>query len=119
MGRQRIIGPDSNGELLSAIAIEYGPDKLSRSAQRALARNFNPSGEPVVVMYATESCGYCRKAERYFRERGIAYLERDIEKDPSARRDFETLVGTGTPLLFHGYERMVGFDERKVKRKLR
>jgi len=37
-----------------------------------------------IVMYTTPWCGDCKAAERFLRERGIAYEEVDIERHPEA-----------------------------------
>jgi glutaredoxin len=114
MGKQRIVG-QSPGGIISAIAAEFGPAEVRESEQRALTRNFDNSGEPRVVMYATAWCGYCKKARKYFRENRIAFVEYDIEKDSAARRDYNALLGSGTPLLFQGYARVSGFDVRRIE----
>lgn len=117
MGKTRVTGPDRGG-IVSAIAAEFGPENIKPAERKALLRNFDTTGNPRVVMYATVSCGYCKQARQYFSEKGIDYIEVDIERDRSAKRDFNVLGGTGTPLLYHGYARMVGFNQREVKRQL-
>lgn len=114
MGKQRVTG-HSPGGIISAIAAEFGPAEVRGSERRALTRNFDNSGKPRVVMYATAWCGYCKKARQYFRDNGIAFVEFDIEKDRDARRDYDALLGSGTPLLFHGYARISGFDVRRIE----
>ena len=117
MGKQRITGPDRAG-IISSIAAEFGLEKVKDKERKALQRNFDQSGNPRVVMYATDWCGYCKEARQYFTEHGIDYVEFDIEKDRSAKRDFDTLLGSGTPLLYHGYARMAGFNKRQVDSQL-
>lgn len=117
MGNQRIEGPDK-GRVVSSIAIEFGLEHVKKRERKALQRNFDAAGDPIVVMYATERCGYCRQAAAFFAKNDIDYVELDIDKDRSARRDFDVLLGSGTPLLYHGYARMVGFNERHVKSQL-
>jgi glutaredoxin len=43
-----------------------------------------PRPTPSVVLYTTSWCPWCKKAKAYFRSRGIAFTERDIEADPGA-----------------------------------
>ena len=117
MGKRRITGPERGG-IISAIASEFGPEHVKPKERDALRRNFDGAGDPRVVMYATDWCGYCKKARRYFAKNDIDYIELDIEKDSSAKRDFEILYGSGTPLLFHGYARMSGFNERQIESQL-
>jgi glutaredoxin len=69
-----------------------------------------------VVMYATEWCGYCRKARAYFRKHNIPYTEHDIEKSESALKAFRMLGGRGVPLIVVGDQRMSGFSEGGFRR---
>jgi glutaredoxin len=114
LGSQRVTGPDA-GSFISAVALELGPESVKEREAKALARHFNSSGEPLLVMYATDWCGYCDKARDYFVENGIAFVEFDIEKDGKAERAYEILKGTGTPLLYNGYQRVSGWNERRIK----
>jgi glutaredoxin len=117
MGKQRVTGRDRGG-IISSVAAEFGLEKVKEIERKALQRNFDASGNARLVMYATERCGYCKKARQYFVENGIDYVEYDIERDRLARRDYDALLGTGTPLLYNGYARMAGFNERQIKSRL-
>jgi len=71
-----------------------------------------------VVMYSTAWCPYCKKARNYFREKGIRFVEYDVEKLPNRMREFKKLGGTGYPLILigknqqmHGFS-VSGFDRR-------
>ncbi len=115
MGRQRVTG-HSPGNVISAIAAEFGPDRVRASERRALQRNFDLVGKPRVVMYATAWCGYCDKAREYFLDNGIDFVEFDIEEDREAKRDYDALLGSGTPLLYFGYARINGFDRKRIEK---
>ena len=115
MGHQRVIG-HSPGDIISALAIEFGPAHIKSRELSALQRNFDGANDPRVVMYATAWCGYCKKARQYFTDNGIEFVEYDIEKDRAAKRDYDTLLGSGTPLLYQGYTRVVGFDQRRIEK---
>ena len=41
---------------------------------------------PKVELYTTSWCPWCKKAKAFFRSRGIAFIEYDIEKDKEAER---------------------------------
>lgn len=69
------------------------------------------AGKPKkVVMYSTEWCGVCKKAERYFRQKGIPFRKRDIDKSSSARKQYDRLGGRGVPLILVGKKRLDGFS---------
>lgn len=117
MGKSRVTGPEPGG-IISSLAAEFGPESVKPAERTALKRNFDPAGDPRVVMYATDWCGYCKQARQYFADNDISYVEFDIEKDRKAERDFDVLRGSGTPLLYHGYARAVGFNARQIERQL-
>ena len=62
-----------------------------------------------VVMYSTSWCGYCAKARQYFKSKGIAFKEYDIEKNKKAKRKYDRLGGQGVPLILVGKKSMRGF----------
>jgi len=64
-----------------------------------------------IEIYTTPTCPYCKQAMNYMDERGIAYLEKDIENDSGNRREFEDLGGNGVPLIIVYGQPMSGFDE--------
>ncbi|MFJ7883713.1 glutaredoxin family protein [Pseudomonas sp. NPDC096917] len=72
-----------------------------------IERVLNPSGvvseqtraSARVVLYSTPWCGYCKATRRFLDQKGIAFKEFDIEKDPAARQAYEALGGRGIPIL--------------------
>lgn len=69
-----------------------------------------------VVMYATQWCGYCKKARRYFQKKNIAYTEYDVEKNAQAYKAYLALKPSGYPLIFVDGQRMNGFSETGFER---
>jgi glutaredoxin-like YruB-family protein len=69
-----------------------------------------------VVMYTTQSCGYCKQARRYFEAKDIPYTEYDIEKDETARLEHERLGGRGVPLIQVGEQLVHGFDTARFEK---
>lgn len=63
------------------------------------------------VLYATQWCGYCKKARELFNERGISFREYDIERSAEGQAQYEKLGGKGVPVIvingtvIHGYDR--------------
>ena len=101
--------------ILYALAETYGERVLSNKEQSTTRNHFDTAGSPVVVMYATKSCGFCAKAEKYFSSKGIEYKYLNIDKSKKARHGFEVLKGSGTPLIYVGYRRVQGFNQNEVK----
>jgi glutaredoxin len=79
-----------------------------------------PATRALVVIYGAEWCGACHDAARYLRKKGIAYVEKDVEKDPSAAREMqEKLAQRGLhagsiPVLDVRGKVMVGFNPAEV-----
>ena len=83
--------------------------------------DFLPEKKPAansmeVVMYATSWCPYCRQARQYFKRRGIAYREYDIERNPDAKSRYDSLGGKGVPLILIGDRKMSGFSVERFER---
>lgn len=79
-----------------------------------------PATRGVVVIYGAEWCGACHEAAKYFRRKGIAYVEKDIEKDPAAAREMQQKLArnglhTGSiPVLDVRGKVIVGFSPGQV-----
>ena len=75
---------------------------------------------PKVELYSTAWCVYCRKAREFFRSRGIAFIEYDIEKDANAARRKNQLTDRRTvPFAVINGKRIHGFDQGAYIRALK
>ena len=75
--------------------------------------------QPEVVMYATEWCGYCAAARRFFNANGILFTERDIEKSGEAHDRHRKLGGRGVPLIVIDGEPIHGYNEQTLRARLK
>ncbi len=79
-----------------------------------------PESRSVVVIYGAEWCGACHEAARYLRRKGIAYVDKDIEKDPAAAREMQQkLAKSGLhegsiPVIDVRGKVMVGFNPAEI-----
>ena len=78
-----------------------------------------------VIIYGASWCGACHEAAAFLRGRGIAFVERDIEHDPNARKTIErTASAAGIPtnsipiIDFRGTI-LRGFDPERLERAIR
>jgi glutaredoxin-like YruB-family protein len=72
-----------------------------------------------VVMYSTAWCGVCRRARQYFEQKGIAFVEHDVDDDPRAREEYLRLnPRRSVPTIKVGDEVVVGFSALAVERAL-
>jgi len=103
----------------------FGDRPPGGSAPRALDPQINIITRPAVqgplaaahevVIYTAEWCGVCRKAKGYFKDKGIAYREYDIEKSRKGRQDYARLKGTGVPIILVGEHRLNGFSPARFE----
>jgi glutaredoxin len=90
---------------------------VRRGANRALLHRAGVyrDGEPrIPVLYGTDWCGYCAAARAWFTARGMAFRDLDIERDPDARRQYDTIGLSGVPVVV--YEDMIwnGFSDESM-----
>lgn len=71
-----------------------------------------------ITMYSTSWCGYCSAARRWFGERGWPFVERNIEQDEAAARDFRRIArpSGGVPVIVVGEQVLRGFDPARIER---
>jgi glutaredoxin len=79
-----------------------------------------PSARSAVIIYGAEWCGACHDAARYLRSKGIAFVEKDVEKDPGAAREMQQklahngLHSGSIPVIDVRGHVMVGFNPHEV-----
>ena len=74
---------------------------------------------PKVLLFSTSTCSWCRRAKRYFKDRGVPFKEIKIERDPDAARDIVRKTGqTGVPVIKIGSKWIVGFDRERIEKEL-
>jgi glutaredoxin 3 len=72
-----------------------------------------------VVLFSTSTCSWCRRAKRYFKERGVPFKEINVERDPDAARDIVRKTGqTGVPVIKIGSKWIIGVDKERIDKEL-
>jgi glutaredoxin 3 len=72
-----------------------------------------------VLLFSTSTCSWCRRAKRYFKDRGVPFKEINIERDPDAARDIVRKTGqAGVPVIKIGSKWIVGFDRERIEKEL-
>jgi glutaredoxin len=83
-----------------------------------------PSAEPAIIIYGAEWCGACHDAARYLKSKGIAFVEKDVEKDPAAAREMQAklakngLRSGSIPVIDVRGKVMVGFSAPAIENAL-
>ncbi len=68
---------------------------------------------PRIVMYATDWCPFCQRAESLLRAKGVAAFEKIlVDEVPGARAEMMTRSGRRTvPQIYIGERHIGGFDD--------
>ena len=86
---------------------QHGKKLVSTSSNKEVATN-----KPMVELFVTSWCPYCKKAKNYLNNKGIAFKEYDIEADKAAADRMEKLSpGSGIPVAVIRGVVVQGFDE--------
>jgi len=68
-----------------------------------------------IVVYTSNTCGYCHLAKDYLNENKIEFTEKNVSSDPQARKDLMSLGFMGVPVIFVDEEVIQGFDKDKLE----
>lgn len=68
-----------------------------------------------VTIYTSSTCGYCTLAKEYLNEKGVNYVEKNIQKDPNARKELMQKGYMGVPVIIVDGEEIVGFDKNRLE----
>ncbi len=64
-----------------------------------------------VEIYSTPSCGYCKLAKEFMKERNVEFTEYDVAADIEKRQEMVEKSGQmGVPVIDIDGELMIGFD---------
>ncbi|NLW23491.1 MAG: glutaredoxin family protein [Tissierellia bacterium] len=67
-----------------------------------------------VVVYTSNTCPYCVTAKEYLQEKGISFVEKNIQTDKEARKELMAMGHMGVPVIVIDGEEVVGFDRPKI-----
>lgn len=68
-----------------------------------------------VIIYSTQTCGYCKMAKEFFAEHNVSYAEYDVGTDLEKRKEMIEKSGQmGVPVIVIDDEITVGFDKPRL-----
>lgn len=76
------------------------------------------AAQKTVVMYSTPTCGYCKKARRFFETNAIPYSDRNVDASLAAAKEMQALGGRGVPTIKIDDHVIFGWDESAVRNSL-
>jgi len=74
-------------------------------------------GEPTVhaiTLFTQAACEYSEMVRLHLESRGQRWLERDVDRDPTARQELIDLGANGTPVTVINGEVVIGYDEESI-----
>lgn len=113
LGSQTVVG-NARTLLISALAETYGESVLTPGERMAMRNHFDQNGNPLVVLYGTQWCPYCKRQRQYFADHGVSYSDVDVESSSAGKLAYDTLQGGGYPLVYVGYRRFDGYKEKEI-----
>ena len=67
---------------------------------------------PEVVMYCTDVCPYCQRAERLLKSKGVKIRKIRVDEDRGKLKEMIKLTGRNTvPQIYIGKKHVGGFDD--------
>ncbi len=110
---------DGNYEVRK-VAREVFEGFISKPSKKPESAALASAGD--IIIYGASWCGACKQAKRFFRDKGVAFVEKDIEKEPGARTEMQQkaraqgVSTSGIPVLDVKGTMMGGFDPNAVER---
>jgi glutaredoxin len=74
--------------------------------------------EREVVIYTKNDCAYCQQEKEFLSEKGIEFIEKNIQEDQQAFLELVEMGYQTTPLTTIDGEVVVGFEPRELEEKL-
>ena len=61
---------------------------------------------------------FCNQAKEYLSQKGVAFQEKDVARDPGALAELKKLGYMTTPVIVIDGSVIVGFDDKKIDQAL-
>ncbi|NLY36898.1 MAG: glutaredoxin family protein [Tissierellia bacterium] len=75
--------------------------------------------EKQIIIYTSNTCGYCHAAKDYLDSLGVEYQERNVSTDMEARKELMQKGFMGVPVLLVDEEVIQGFDKARIDQLLK
>lgn len=73
--------------------------------------------KPSVTIYSTAWCGFCKMTRQYLDQKGIQYVDKNIEEDAAAYKELLQKIGgdyRGVPVTDINGQLILGFDRTHI-----
>ena len=114
------------GPTLGSVTPHPEPPAAGSAGAPPTSGAVDPSGavRPAVIVYGASWCGACHEAMAYMKKKGIAFIDKDIEKDPEAAREMQSKIAragkqtSSIPVLDVRGKILIGFDPQSLDQAL-
>ncbi|SDK02652.1 glutaredoxin family protein [Natronincola ferrireducens] len=72
-----------------------------------------------VIVFTSNTCPHCVTVKEFLSQKGVSYTERNVQTDPSARKELMQKGFMAVPVVEIGGETIVGFDKDKIEELLK
>jgi len=69
---------------------------------------------PQITIYTNVGWGPCHRATEYLSQKGVAFTERNVGRDPGAREELMAIGLTSLPVILIGDHKLAGFNPKKI-----
>jgi len=111
---------ERKASLTSIATLERQIAEATAKAKSGGGGGFTRPTSTGVTVYTTSWCGYCKKTKQFLKQRGVDFVEKDIEKDPAAAQELSQKAAAagvrvgGVPVTDVRGKLVVGFDEKQL-----
>ncbi len=67
-----------------------------------------------VVVYTSNTCGYCHEAKKYLEDQSVEYTEKNVSVDMEARKELMEQGFMGVPVIMVDEDIVQGFDKKRL-----
>lgn len=67
-----------------------------------------------VIVFTSTTCAHCFTAKDYLTEKGVEFVEKNVNKDAEARKELMQKGIMAVPVIQVDGEMVVGFDKAKL-----
>ncbi len=68
-----------------------------------------------VIIYASDSCGYCHQAKKFLMDHHISFQEKKVDFDKQAQMEMMQMGAKGVPVIKVNDEIIFGFDLQRLE----
>jgi len=116
----------SHGKWLIVIALilgcvlwfAKGNGGLGRHANNSISKSQAGQAQPLVILYGTSWCGYCKATREFFQAHQIKFQDIDIEQSKEGLAAYKQIGGQGVPVVVIGDQIVDGYNEETFKQLL-